>query len=111
MLSGATPSAAATVGTAVLRIVVSTASMKKATATSHGSSCFAAALATGDGETAAGCSPAATPHALFHEHRRIDGHAWPQHGFGVLAAVDDDLHGHPLHDLDEVPAGIVGRQQ
>src|SRR5437870_4318585 len=38
MLSGATLSAAATVGTAVFRMVVSSASMKKATATSHGSS-------------------------------------------------------------------------
>src|SRR2546425_13292675 len=38
MLSGATPSAAATVGTAVVRMLVSSASMKKATATSHGSS-------------------------------------------------------------------------
>src|SRR5882672_8073279 len=37
MLSGATLSAAATVGTAVFRMVVSSASMKKATATSHGS--------------------------------------------------------------------------
>src|SRR3989442_2502856 len=38
MLSGATLSAAATVGTAVFRMVVSSASMKKATATSHGTS-------------------------------------------------------------------------
>lgn len=37
MLSGATPSALAIVGTAVFKIVVSSASMKKATATSHGS--------------------------------------------------------------------------
>src|SRR6476646_2726223 len=36
MLSGATPSAAAMVGTAVLRMVVSSDSMKNATATSHG---------------------------------------------------------------------------
>ena len=38
MLSGATFSALAIAGTAVFRIVVSSASMKKATATSHGSS-------------------------------------------------------------------------
>src|SRR5258708_4031221 len=36
MLSGDTPSACAMVGTAVFKIVVSSASMKKATATSHG---------------------------------------------------------------------------
>src|SRR5690242_13445034 len=36
MLSGTTPSAAATVGTAVLRIVVSRDSMRKATATIQG---------------------------------------------------------------------------
>ena len=38
MLSGATFSAAAMVGTAVFRIVVSSDSMKNATATSHGNS-------------------------------------------------------------------------
>ena len=37
MLSGATFSAAAMVGTAVFRMVVSSDSMKNATATSHGS--------------------------------------------------------------------------
>jgi hypothetical protein len=36
MLSGATPRAEEMAGTAVLRIVVSSDSMKKATATSHG---------------------------------------------------------------------------
>src|SRR5208283_859296 len=41
MLSGATPRARAIAGTAVFRIVVSSASMKNATATSHGSSRFA----------------------------------------------------------------------
>src|SRR5579862_148110 len=38
MLNGATLSAAAMVGTAVFRMVVSSASIKKATATSHGNS-------------------------------------------------------------------------
>src|SRR3954466_8925042 len=38
MLSGATPSAAAMAGTAVFRMVVSSDSMKNATATSHGRS-------------------------------------------------------------------------
>ena len=38
MLSGTTPSAEEMVGTAVLRIVVSSDSMNKATATSHGRS-------------------------------------------------------------------------
>jgi hypothetical protein len=41
MLSGATASAFATAGTAVFRIVVSSDSMKEATATRHGSSRFA----------------------------------------------------------------------
>ena len=40
MLRRLTPSALETTGTAVLRIVVSSDSMKKATATSHGSSRF-----------------------------------------------------------------------
>ena len=44
MLNGATLSAAAMVGTAVFRIVVSSASIKKATATSHGNSRLLAAL-------------------------------------------------------------------
>src|ERR1017187_7748222 len=49
MLSGATPSALAMAGTAVFRIVVSSDSMKKATATSHGSIRFTAAPGSGDG--------------------------------------------------------------
>src|SRR6266487_4304214 len=40
MLSGATASALAMAGTAVFRIVVSSDSMKKATATSHGNNRF-----------------------------------------------------------------------
>jgi hypothetical protein len=40
MLSGATFSASETTGTAVFRIVVSSDSMKNATATSHGRSCL-----------------------------------------------------------------------
>jgi hypothetical protein len=43
MLSGATPRAAEMAGTAVLRIVVSSDSMKNATATSHGNILLAAA--------------------------------------------------------------------
>src|SRR5882724_8759829 len=50
MLSGATPSAFAMVGTAVFRIVVSSDSMKKATATSHGNTRFTDSL--GDGAPA-----------------------------------------------------------
>jgi hypothetical protein len=42
MLRGATPRAAEMVGPAVLRIVVSSDSIKKATATSHGRSRFEA---------------------------------------------------------------------
>jgi hypothetical protein len=48
MLSGATLSAAEIVGTAVFRIVVSSDSMKNATATSHGKSCLLAAAGTDD---------------------------------------------------------------
>ena len=44
MFRGTTPSACAIVGTAVFRIVVSSDSMKKATATSQGSSRFADSL-------------------------------------------------------------------
>jgi hypothetical protein len=44
MLSGATPRAEEIVGTAVLRIVVSSDSMKKATATSQGRSRLAEAV-------------------------------------------------------------------
>ena len=46
MLSGATLSAAAMVGTAVFRIVVSSDSMKNATATSHGNSLLPTTLAS-----------------------------------------------------------------
>jgi hypothetical protein len=42
MLRGATPRAEEMAGTAVLRIVVSSDSMKKATATSHGNRCLEA---------------------------------------------------------------------
>ena len=52
MLSGATWSAAAIVGTAVLRIVVSSDSMKNATAISHGSSRLLEAASEGCGEGA-----------------------------------------------------------
>src|SRR5271169_3548536 len=53
MLSGATLSAAAIVGTAVLRMVVSSDSMKNATATSHGSRrrLVSARAGGGDGDT------------------------------------------------------------
>src|SRR5207247_10208058 len=53
MLSGATASAFAMAGTAVFRIVVSSDSMKKATATSHGNNRFTDLLgAAGGTETA-----------------------------------------------------------
>src|SRR5580658_3432341 len=51
MLSGATPSASAIAGTAVLRMVVSSDSMKNATATSHGSSLRLASEGSDDGAT------------------------------------------------------------
>src|ERR1700677_2150236 len=52
MLSGATPSAFAIVGTAVFRIVVSSDSMKNATATSQGNTRFADAPGAAGGATA-----------------------------------------------------------
>jgi hypothetical protein len=52
MLSGATWSAAAIVGTAVFRIVVSRDSMKNATAISHGSSRLLESANDGSGEEA-----------------------------------------------------------
>ena len=48
MLSGATCNAAAIVGTAVFKIVVSRDSMKNATATSHGNSRALAALSSAE---------------------------------------------------------------
>src|SRR6202042_2594761 len=48
MLSGATFRAAAIVGTAVFRIVVSSDSMKNATATSHGNICLPAGRSGGN---------------------------------------------------------------
>ena len=53
MLSGTTCKASETAGTAVLRIVVSSDSMKKATATSHGSSFLEASEADGEIASAA----------------------------------------------------------
>src|SRR6516225_8623029 len=58
MLSGPTCRASETAGTAVLRIVVSSDSMKKATATSHGSSFLAAA--EGDGTPVASTTEVAS---------------------------------------------------
>src|SRR6476661_10896997 len=55
MLSGATFNAAAIVGTAVLRIVVSSDSMKKATAISHGSSRLLESASVGGGEGFVAC--------------------------------------------------------
>jgi hypothetical protein len=52
MLSGATPKAEEMAGTAVLRIVVSRDSMKKATATSHGKIRLAASDRAGKDEEA-----------------------------------------------------------
>jgi hypothetical protein len=52
MLRGATPSAEEMAGTAVLRIVVSSDSIKKATATSHGTSRLAAAEGADEDEGA-----------------------------------------------------------
>jgi hypothetical protein len=52
MLSGATPRAEEMAGTAVLRIVVSSDSMKKATATSHGTIRLAASDRAGEDEAA-----------------------------------------------------------
>ena len=51
MLSGATASALAMAGTAVFKIVVSSDSMKNATATSHGSNRFADSPGDGGGAT------------------------------------------------------------
>src|SRR5450631_2915002 len=63
MLSGATPSACAIAGTAVFRMVVSSDSMKNATATSHGSSRFVAAPVAG--------SRSGTGDGCIHDHLRF----------------------------------------
>ena len=52
MLSGVTSIACAIVGTAVLRMVVSSDCMKKATATSHGSSRLVVSVGAGGGAVA-----------------------------------------------------------
>src|SRR5579863_2585031 len=81
MLSGATPSACAIPGTAVLRIVVSSACMKKATATSHGSSARETSGRTGNGSSGVGmsfrhgaiyCAPVLRAQTL-HVRQRLDG--------------------------------------
>ena len=56
MLKGAMPSALAIAGTAVLRIVVSSACMKNATATSHGKKRFTASIEIADGTAATAAS-------------------------------------------------------
>src|ERR1700728_1820032 len=52
MLSGVTPRAAEIAGTAVFRIVVSSDSMKNATATSHGNSRLLASVGCGEAASA-----------------------------------------------------------
>ena len=60
MLNGAMASALAIAGTAVFRIVVSSACMKNATATSHGKMRFTASMEIAEG-TAATAAPAVGP--------------------------------------------------
>ena len=85
MLSGATASACAMAGTAVFRIEVSSDSMKKATATSHGNNRFTESRgAAGGPDTALGLAGIILPPADYlvvpHFQFRITGRSWPKSG-------------------------------
>src|ERR1017187_7302033 len=99
MLSGATPSALAMVGTAVFRMVVSSDSMKKATATSHGNNRF-----TDSPEGDEGGNSVLELAGIILVPDSISG----LHVFANDTAGADDhvLHPHPFVDLPEktVPA-------
>src|SRR5580698_2413103 len=72
MLSGATCRASAIVGRAVLRMVVSSDSMKNATATSHGRTRFTVSVGDGDAIEPGrqGATSPAIRHAVRHTHAR-----------------------------------------
>src|ERR1700750_2253475 len=75
-------------GSDTLTTVVSSTSMNVAniteTAMSHGLMCFCSVI------------------GLLQIDRRRDGQPRPQQVIRILAWVEDDLHRHALHDLDEV---------
>ena len=75
MLSGATLSASAMAGTAVFRIVVSSDSMKNATATSHGNSRLPEA--DGGDERRSGVDGFAQTHDYWHGLGMDNPAAWP----------------------------------
>src|SRR5215472_6072617 len=94
MLRGATLRASAMVGTAVFRIVVSSASMKKATAISHGRNCF-----TGEGDcSTGGCIRSrALPIPLLQEPVAVRWEAYS------MAALPDSAPGYVV-DLRSISA-------
>src|SRR5579864_5353547 len=116
MLRGATPRAEEMAGTAVLRIVVSSDSIKKATATSHGRSCLEASEGWDeDGGAINGrawftCAGFSTPNMLPSANAKIvnpflestchsaSAVGDPETGFeattGLLANVVESLSGH-----------------
>src|SRR5712691_4658493 len=86
MLSGTTLSAAATVGTAVFRMVVSSASMKKATATSHGRS----RLTDSSGEDRGGIGWSNRPRLHHRDLHAVDRRERVEQAVPLLAAVPSD---------------------
>src|SRR5262245_2451981 len=90
-------------GSDTFTTVVSSTSMKvasiTATATIHG---LAGVLIR---DCYGGPLPSASVDGGRHRHAR------PQQVIRVLAGVEHDLHRHPLDHLDEVAAGVLGRQQ
>src|SRR6202012_50325 len=45
-----------------------------------------------------------------HGDRRINREAERQRDLRIEPLVDDDLHRHTLHDLDEIAGGVFGRE-
>src|SRR5579875_3575991 len=92
-------------GSATLAMLVSSTSMNAASATttaiSHGL-CFGCQRCSGR---------AARVSALADIHARHGGHARPQPVIRVLARIDIDAHGNPLHDFHVIAGGVLRRQQ
>src|SRR5205085_6097368 len=46
----------------------------------------------------------------FDRDRRYDGNAERQRRRRIESVIDDDLDRHALHDLDEIPGGVLRRE-
>src|SRR5215213_10268011 len=89
-------------GSDTLTTVVSSTSMKVANIT---------AMATIHGLTCLWSEDMVGELRLLRIYRRRDRHARPQQALLMLTRVEHDLHGHALHDLDEVAGRVLRRQQ